>query len=211
MDSGLSGEADQHLGDRSNHHQVRTEVILGSYWNMDWYSEVSIQGRLTSSSSMNSCRMYRADISDNEMVVAPSQSAVWPIISAEDRHWPPIPRRKHKEVMANLSPGHWPRALTGRLQISASSSTNGHMANATSDIALSVCSFTAAFLTQPASADFTQTWLQLLLTITWHEGEREDALRCANYTLSRVTRGCRLPCSMHCINCIAGDISLPGH
>lgn len=32
MDSGLSGEADQHLGDRSNHHQVRTEVILGSYW-----------------------------------------------------------------------------------------------------------------------------------------------------------------------------------
>lgn len=44
MDSGLSGEADQHLGDRSNHHQVRTEVTLGSCWDMDWYSDVSIQG-----------------------------------------------------------------------------------------------------------------------------------------------------------------------
>ena len=83
MDSGLSGEADQHLGDRSNHHQVRTEVILGSYWNMDWHSEVSMQGRLTSSSGMNSCRRYRADTADNEAVVAPSQSTVWPIVSAD--------------------------------------------------------------------------------------------------------------------------------
>lgn len=80
------------------------------------------------------------------------------------------------------------------------------------DLALSVCSFTAASLTPPASADLTQSWLQLLLTVACHEGEREDALPWANGTPWLVlTSGCRLPCSYKALIVPTGDISPRGH
>lgn len=162
MDSGLSGEADQHLGDRSNHHQVRTEVILGSYWNMDWHSEVSMQGRLTSSSSMNSCRRYRADTADNEAVVAPSQSTVWPIVSADTD----LPSQERSTKESRLTPISWSLARGSYWSSPDFSVFECQWPCATGDLALSVCSFAAAFLTPPASADSPQSWLQLLLTIT---------------------------------------------
>ena len=52
---------------------------------------------------MNSCRRYRADTADNEAVVAPSQSTVWPIVSADTD----LPSQERSTKESRLTPISW--------------------------------------------------------------------------------------------------------